>query len=365
MIAADERAGLPSASGMQRIALCPGSWLAEAGMPTEEKGEGSDAGIGTLVHAELAGASVEALSEAEKEVADRCRAIESQLLEAFAPFVQRSVLREHRLWMVNESGNRIASGQADAVFLFSGARALIVDYKTGRLGAESATGNLQLRMLAVLLHEAMPHLANITVAIIQPLATPRVSECTYSLADLIAAREQIVELLAEANREGAKRNAGEAQCKHCRARATCPEIERVTLALASQAETGIVDRAQLPMLLEACATADKHIEAIRRLARVMLEADPDSIEGWRLKDGARVSSITDPQGVYEKCRALGMSPEDFLSAVTVNKGRLADAVKKTTGLKGGPLEAMIESTTEGFTAEKQNAPSLAREKRIA
>lgn len=45
----DERQGRPSASGMQRLFLCPGSWQAEKKCPVDEESE--DAALGTMLHA--------------------------------------------------------------------------------------------------------------------------------------------------------------------------------------------------------------------------------------------------------------------------------------------------------------------------
>ena len=44
----DVRGGKPSASGMQRLALCPGSWQAEAKCPPSE--DSPDANMGTRLH---------------------------------------------------------------------------------------------------------------------------------------------------------------------------------------------------------------------------------------------------------------------------------------------------------------------------
>ncbi len=47
----DERQGLPSASGMQRLFLCPGSWNAERKCPVDE--ESDDAALGTMLHVHM------------------------------------------------------------------------------------------------------------------------------------------------------------------------------------------------------------------------------------------------------------------------------------------------------------------------
>ena len=52
----DERNSKPSASSMERYALCPGSWAAEQGIPDQTS---EDATTGNRIHAWLAGETVE------------------------------------------------------------------------------------------------------------------------------------------------------------------------------------------------------------------------------------------------------------------------------------------------------------------
>ena len=349
------RGRLPSASGIQRIALCRGSWLACADIKAEPSSEVAE--VGNRIHNYLAG-QPQALNDEELELARRCASLEVALLPKDSGPL--TVLREVRLHL-NDGGNRVASGQADAIHIYEDA-AHVFDYKTGRGEVESAEGNLQLRTLAALVAERFPDLPVIVVGIIQPLASPAVTTCVYTREDLHEARAQILGLVKGAWEPDAPRVAGESQCKYCRARTSCPELARVTAALTT-VDVGGLEVARLPMLLEACATADKHIEAIRKAARALLEANPDAIAGWRLKDGAKVQCITDPQGVFARWRAMGFSSESFMSAVEIGKGKLALSLKNNSGATGRALEEEFAVLTAGMTETKQNAPSLARVKK--
>ena len=78
----DERRGVPSASGMDRLMNCPASFEMERLAPRDEGNE--DAASGTRIHAVLAGlASEDALSAAEQETCEMCEAQINYLLEVF------------------------------------------------------------------------------------------------------------------------------------------------------------------------------------------------------------------------------------------------------------------------------------------
>lgn len=74
----DERQGLPSASGMQRLFLCPGSWNAERKCPIDEESE--DAAMGTILHAHMEQGTMPEDPEDAEAVA-WCREMEKALCE--------------------------------------------------------------------------------------------------------------------------------------------------------------------------------------------------------------------------------------------------------------------------------------------
>jgi len=206
---ADERERLPSASGMERLALCPGSFLLE--VERGEKTTSDDAALGNRIHDWLAWRNVQ-LAPEEQELADACDAQANQLMTEWrctgdAPKVE--IIREQRLWARDADGlERTWSGKPDVVIIAEDPatgtrRALVVDYKTGRGDVTEAAGNMQLRALAVLVAEEF-NVTEVRVAIVQPLAG-RPTVCDYDDIALAVAKVEIDAIVRRATTPGQER----------------------------------------------------------------------------------------------------------------------------------------------------------------
>lgn len=368
----DERQGLPSASSAARYAVCPGSFLLEQQV-TEPEVSSSDATTGNRIHAVLAGENLHkypqdliVLTSEESEIVDRCSQQETILIRSLFNTKPERTIRERRFWSYDADWNRLWSGKPDVVHNV-GNRALIADYKTGRGSVEHATGNLQLRALAVLIDEYWEGTEEITVAIIQPLAGEP-STCTYNREDLDQARVQINDLMSRVKRPGQPRVPSTEACKYCKAKPICPEAQAVveTLPATVQKESGeiVMSPEQVARFLEVAPLAEAVIESVRGKARRILEAG-GTIPGWKLKPGSIRESITKPEIVFGRFVQAGGTQEQFVQAISVTKTKLKDAVKSATGTKGRELDTKLEGILEGCTEAKQTAPSLVQEKEVA
>jgi hypothetical protein len=369
----DERAALPSASSAARYTTCPGSFLLEQQV-TEPEVSSSDATTGNRIHAVLAGENLHkypadqiVLTSEESDIVDRCIQQEAQLVHAtFGGAKPETTVRERRFWSYDPEWRKLWSGKPDVVHMV-GDRVLIIDYKTGRGEVEHATGNLQLRALAVLIAEHWEGLQQITVAIVQPHAGDP-STCTYTGKDLDQAKVQIIELMAQVKRPGQPRVPSSEGCRYCKAKAICPEAQGVveTLPATVERESGeiVMSPDQIAAFLEKIPLAEAVIDAVRGKARRVLEAG-GTIPGWRLKPGAVRESITKPEVVFGRFVEAGGTQEQFVQAISVTKTKLKDAVKSATGTKGRELEGILEGILEGCTEAKQTAPSLVKEKEVA
>lgn len=168
----DPRKGKPSASGVERLALCPGSWNLESKLPPEP--ESDDAAAGTRIHDALAGSiDPKTLGVDEFDTYSRILDMEKEALAIWKSTLPEDgdpiVVREERLWMESESGEPLFSGQFDVCFMI-GKEALLLDAKSGRGEVQSSEGNFQLMALASLIGERFPHIEAVTVAILAPYA---------------------------------------------------------------------------------------------------------------------------------------------------------------------------------------------------
>ena len=357
MTTTDERRGKPSASHVERLMLCPGSWQLERTLPPSPESE--DAASGTRIHAAMAGDMV-ALSPSETETMEMCMALEVKtLLEVLETDEPETTHREKRLWLDEDES---ISGKADVIFQH-GKRALILDAKTGRNEVESASSNLQLRTLAVLWFVNHVEVDDITVGIIQPWVSPQVSLSRYTCEHLIQATDELDAILDEAESPNAKRVPGEKQCKYCRAKAVCPEARNYALTTLHNPEQSVstLTGEALGDYLGRLPLVETIVEALKVEAKRRLTEDPSSVPGWELKPGAQKETITNPQTVFNRFSEQGGDVAGFLACITVAKGKLEDALRLLNpALKGKSLKEAVRSLVDGCTETKANAASLVR-----
>jgi hypothetical protein len=361
----DERHGLPSASSAHRYALCPGSFLLEQSIQQPDV-SGADAQIGNRIHGYLAGEGI-SLNEEETRIATDSRLQEIELVKAVFPFQDRlQIMREKRLWEYDADFNKSWSGKPDVIY-HDGERALIIDYKTGRGEVQHATGNVQLRALAVLAYTTSGPYQEVTVAIIQPLAGDPTT-CTYNALDLVRALSEMSKLMEDIRKPGQPRNPSTEACKYCKAKEVCPEaqgiVEKLPALVSRNSCEIVMSPEQIAEFLAVAPLAEAVIEAVRGKARRMLEAKQE-IPGWRLKPGAIRETITNPELAFSRFLDAGGTQAQFVAAITVAKTKFKDAVKAATGKKGRDLDGFVEIMLEGCTEAKATAPSLVQDKEVA
>lgn len=372
-----ERGNLPSASGLERISLCTGSWLMERDLP--ELPELEWTASGTRIHAALAGYDVE-LSNDEKETFGMCENLrtDAKISAEIGPDWVEDFNPE-RLWDSNYSGkpDYIATSP-------SGKSALIVDFKTGRLETEEAPSNWQLRGYAVLWY-LINDVETVTVAIIAPWQKQRLTLAKYTEKDLSDSFIEIRELIQKALTPGQPLTPGEKQCRYCRALSVCHEALGAGLSnpmneLATPLEisgqkalsrTEAANRAAvlpgiaLASALDCIPLANLVIEALRAEAKSRLAEGLEVRNGdveWRLKPGNKPEKITDLSGVWNRLKPLGVDEWDFVKQCSLSKENLADLLRKATGEKGKALSARMEQVVEGCVTITTNEPSLERVK---
>lgn len=362
----DERQGLPSASSAHRYAVCPGSFLLEQTV-TEPEQTSADANTGNRIHARLAGEQIE-LTDEELSLAIKCNNHEENLArDVFGQnLIRVNLIRERRLWSLDANLEKSWSGKPDVVY-HDKRMALVIDYKTGRGEVEQATGNRQLRTLAVLVDENFGPFEKIVVAIIQPL-TNLPSVCTYTAEDLAEARREVYLIMEGVRLPGQPREATPDGCKYCRAKSVCPEAQQVVVdvpALVPRDGWQILMTAdQIADFLMKAAIAEEVIESIRSKAKRMIE-EGHTIPGWKLKPGNVVEKITNPELAFARFRDAGGTQEQFVAAITVAKTKFKDAVRAATKAKGKDLDLRVDIMLEGCTTQTRNAPSLVQEKEAA
>lgn len=360
----DERHGLPSASSAQRYMLCPGSFLLEQSV-NEPDTAGEDAKSGNRIHGYLAGDQI-CLSDDEQSIADACRIQQTALEKEIFPANGCKYAVERRLWIHDDNLERRWSGKPDLV-AFNGTHALVIDYKTGRGEVQHATGNAQLRALAVLVDQHFGPFDSVVVAIVQPLAGDP-TQCIYNRDDMRRATTEIMDLMERVQKVGQPRNPSVEACKYCKAKPVCPEargaVEQIPALVRRDGNEILMTAEQIAHFLEVAPLAEAVIESVRSKAKRLLE-DGQSVPGWKLKPGAVRETINNPELAFSRFMEAGGTQAQFVHAISVTKTKFKDAVKAATGRKGRDLDAAVKTMLDGCTESKQTAASLVQDKEVA
>lgn len=308
----DVREGRPSASGFERLVLCPGSWLAERACRVEGEPESEAAAMGTRLHDHMEHGTLPE-DPVEAEAVQWCRDTEEMLKDRYLGSGEIEFLREYRWW----SSDHRFSGQADAVF-FAGSKMLVLDYKFGRHAVASAAANYQLYALAALAFELYPNVEELYAGILQPYVSrsePRVLMLTRS--EEAGLRQFVYNALNAAEAPGAKLVPGEAQCRYCRAAASCPALSHDVAAHAPLERWELWTPEQRRRAWDAARLAKKYVEAIERKVRADLEAGVE-IPGLVLGEGKASFAVQDAQAAFSILSGeLGVSAEEFTGCCKV------------------------------------------------
>ena len=375
----DPRRGLPSASSLERLHNCPGSWLATKDMPDESS---ADADAGTRIHKALETGDMSGLSADEEQTADMCRTQGDKVLADWNPDMDGIAHKEQRLGITRIGGvvkvtdetkaDLVFTGQADLI-LIDGNRGLVLDYKTGRGEVADASENLQLRGLAVMAARRW-RLESVRVAIVQPWAGPA-SVADYDQTTLDMSRRWLLGVLDKVKAATPNDlNPGD-WCKYCKAKAACPALRKTvinaldvvhpeTLPGTPEVRSKAVFARMMEMTPEQLIHIEKHVvglmglfvEAHKAVFRKRVEAG--EIPGFRMKSGQMREKITDVGKVWAKCEGLGVKAEDFTGACSVTKDALKTLLRDATGLKGKSLESTIKDVLHGATESKETAQQI-------
>lgn len=316
MNADDVRKGLPSASGLQRLVLCPGSWLAERACPEGEQSEA--AAMGTRLHKHMEEGTMPEDAE-EAEAVDWCRTLETDLAREYTGDAL-VLFRERRLF---DACKRL-SGQADVVWAYE-RTALVLDYKFGRGEVVSAEQNCQLYALALLVFDNFPEIETVYCGILQPFVCRKLPKLArFTRADVKALRQWIYAKLDEAAKPGARLCPGETQCKYCRAAASCPALglqvqKAAGMELTRWEAWALEDRKRA---WDAARLAKRYVDAIERKVRADLEAGVE-IPGLELGAGKASFTVADAGGAFTQLNALlDVTGEEFTKCCSVSISKL-------------------------------------------
>ena len=336
-----------SASRMDRVMSCPGSYRLESLMPYEPAGEA--AAIGTAIH-ELSERFLRGEAFNPKDYPDD----HIDMAVEYADFVNTLVENPRkRMIEVNvDAGlktlHQSLGGTADAV-LVDGDHLHVVDLKTGRVLVEAEDNKQMLTYaLGVMRMLNAPASIQCTMHIFQPRAGH--SQWTVSGTDLISHGHDLLAAANLALTDDAPTNPSTSACRYCKAKPICPSMRQKVQDNARKEFADLVKQADKDDTIAVPHVTSEDIE-LAQLAALWSDAVLDSakrqitegstIQGWTLRPGRKTKFWKSDALAYE---ALKSYPQAF-------------------DLKSPSAIAKLDiQISEDLIGEKHAAASLVKEK---
>lgn len=373
----DERCGMPSASAMQRYALCPGSYELESEFGLDESTKYSE--LGDEAHKcfeEVINGDSYLPGKYSKQAEDAALKMHGLAVDAIvraasdagfgitlkgmmSPLTdpEWEGFTEKRLWRMITTVYGY-SGKFDLMLINKRRRiAIIVDAKSGWGDVPEADTNLQLKAMVALVatwaqwHARAP-VDTIYCAIAQ-VSKGKPSICKYTSADIATALSEIDTLVSDIAQKGLPRKPSKKACDFCSAKSFCPEATTIFMEVANNNLPS-----DWPTILEKIEVALIVAESLRKKAKEELEANPSAIPGWGLKKGAIRTNIKDPAAAFSAVMDI-VPADDFIKCCTVKIGELTKKFTEKSGLGRGSRKA-LETRLDGHIEKVESAPSLVR-----
>lgn len=376
IIAEDERAGLPSSSGLQRIFECRAclpftNHLRDNDLLPPDHAS-VDAEHGTEVHricAQLAlGEKPTGDADDISEASGLWESAQLEILKAFGkPLDELKIVVEERFWHTNLKGARIASGRFDLIAMDPSTRnAVLVDYKTGHGDVPHPISNWQMMHGAVLMAinlEAM----DVTAAIVQ--TGHKTTVTLWTSEEIADFDEEIVTWLGIGSRIHyleAGFQPSEHNCKYCPARLHCPRLlsdvtGAVAIAQAAPDASQMVACATTPVLsnfLAKCETVELLAKAAKAEMTARLQRGEEDA-AYHLKASAPRRKVTDARRLVNAIITAGATVDDALNAMSITLGA-AEGLLKGVGYKGKVAKEYLEQNCGDAITLTETEPKLTR-----
>lgn len=339
-----------SASGAHRWMACPGSIAAEAGLPDRSSIHATEGTVAHSLAEECLAGNLKpfdfvgkiAFGEGVEITAEMASAVE-QYLDHIAEHVPGEAEFEQRVrydrWVPG------GFGTVDAVSVHDGT-IYVVDLKYGKGVRVEAERNKQLMLYALGAYDERHLLDDITEAVLV-IVQPRldhISEWRLTIDELLAFGKEARQAAKRALERNAERIPGEAQCRFCKAKSTCPALLQLTHDVIADdfdalPDTQALDDERLGLVLTHKAMILDWLKAVEDHVTEQLLSG-NAVPGWKLVEGRSLrqwSNEPDAEAMLESLigdkaweRKL-LSPAKAEKAVGKAKAQLQDLIVKPAG----------------------------------
>jgi hypothetical protein len=344
-----------SASSLHRRMLCPGSAMAEEGLP-EVEANNFFAAKGTMLHAvEAADPEMGDMTDGLKLLEQRAIAKNKRLSDEFAAKVFAHLkieqpgdcltYRERDFYLCderNEPEAPLVVGHADEIRWYPDHKITFVfDSKFGSYPVTPADSNLQLGMYTVCAHDDIGG-ERFYAAIRQPFLKSPLDfhHVEYTEADIADVRAKILEIIRDTQKPNASRNPSVDACWFCRAKGTprCPE-SALFIEDVKRAKILTMRPAELEKIGDSVRVSETIIAAWYLRMRMVLKTYPQLIKEWELGPEIQLHDIPHAATAREAIFGAKLLGEDlqiadhlFLQACAVSIPKLRELVAKHQGI---------------------------------
>lgn len=344
----DDRLGLHSASSFGIDVICHGRRNLIRSLPDLQDVDTEDAIRGRKIHkawqsGSAMGLEVDEAEDYELGLKFIDEVVSNWKRDKYLESVEE-MPREERLYLRNQIGEIICSGQLDRWYK-SGNHVLVIDGKSGwSKNVPASEVSWQLRVYAVLAYNETGG-QNVRVAYVKPKVKWEPTDCTdYGIQDLMASEQSIKLYIWLSNLPEAPRQAG-THCRYCKAAAGCPEVAawQMLPSVQAKAQNGhitpkvaaeLVSNISLPDCVKIweSSTARHNIEDACK-ARLKALSDTTLAElGLTFGKSKILHPITNVQSAFEFLLSLGVPAAKLWSVTKMSNGELATVVQEALGL---------------------------------
>jgi len=315
-----------SPSALANLEKCPS-------YKNKENGD-SDAAIrGTRIHKAVEETRPEMLAdEAERELAMQCILARQKLLAAHPG---AEVHEEFRLVC------DLFHGTGDLVLLdFALREAVVADYKTGAVGVQPPSRNLQLWAYAYAVFQMYPEIESATMAVIQPKVSGETQTAPVGRAFCGECKAR-VERIVEAVERGGEYYPGDV-CEYCGNKADCPALIRLGEAVAREVSglpapasylPGVPrDPEQIARLQSAAAILSDWADQVKKECAAVTKDAQLQVPGYKLVSRKGNRKVANPVSLAIAANELGVSLDTlYAGCCTVSAKKAAELVYDLTG----------------------------------
>lgn len=351
------------ASSADRWMNCPGSVLAQRGMPNESTWYAKE---GTAAHhlCELCltkGYTPDRFLGEEIIVGNDTFEVDDEMVVAVQEYLDtvHSIMQKGDELIVEQQFNleylhEGMFGTVDAcVYRPSTGQLYIIDFKYGKGNAVDAEDNSQLKYYALgaMLADGGKKVSEVTLVVVQPRAPHSLGPVRYAevnSVDLMDWSADLKEAAALTQQPDAPRKAGP-WCKFCRAAGVCPalrekavESAQMTFAVETPAE---LEPETISEILKEASLVDDWVRAVRAYALGALERGHE-VPGFKLVQKRAIRKWRDEDSVPDYLDVLGLEEDQLYTKKLISPAQAEKLVDKD-GKKA--LQALWVKESSGYT----------------